>query len=115
MKKQIEITQGAHPQSGKTVNFITVLGKQFIMADARGYSMYGSISADFAKQIIAEMPAKTLNADRMKWLDTATDITLSWDILSLNKAEKAAGLPQKYALKIHAHAKGTHIWTSQDI
>lgn len=110
---QITIITGTHPQSNKPCKLINILGTGFIYADKRGHSMHDEIPCEFAKQIIAEIPAEVLHTDRVKFLTDNQTIKLSWSCYSPGKAKRAEGAVDTYELRIHAGSE--HVYSSKHI
>ena len=97
---QVSITMGSHPQSGKEVAFINILGQSFIYSDKRGCSTHTTGSVAFANEIIASLPCKVHNDGRMGSNDE--QVRISWDKYS-------AGI----VVKIHYAMQ--HVFSSQII
>jgi hypothetical protein len=97
MSNIVSITTGAHPQNGVQVRMINILDQQYVFADKRRRSRHTTIDIEFAKRIIAAVPAKHYYADRMP---SSTDMRLSWDYLTGGTIE----------LRLHGNAG--HIYTS---
>jgi hypothetical protein len=56
--KALQISTMTHPQSGKEVKSIVILGHEYLYSDNRGYCMCAEISKDLAKEIIASFDTK---------------------------------------------------------
>ena len=104
--KAIEMTTVSHPQSGREVKGIFILGKSFVYSDSRGYGTNAHIDAEVADEIISKFECAKgrtgINVYYPERLKSA-DIKLSW-------WNYGGG---DFELRIHSH--GQHVWTSKII
>ena len=109
----IKISNCIHPQSGKVVPCIVILGKEYVYSDKKGYGTFATIDRKAALKIIDKFPSQKTSRgipvfypDRM----IGEEYKLSWNYVGKNK----------YYLSISGYnsrnnSTGTHIWRSIEI
>jgi len=104
--KKLFISTMIHPQSGKKVECIIILGEKFIYSDKRGYGNNANISSDFANKIISNFPVKMDTEGYPIYFPER----LRNDVLKLTWNLYTNGF---YDLKIHSGS--SHVWSSDFI
>lgn len=106
----IKITKTVHPQNGKEVDAIEILGHTFVYSDKRGFQTEAKITREFAQQIIDAFPVKygqdyfgkqgkpVYHPERL----CNEEVTLKWNYFGKNK----------YELAIHNIG---HVWASAEL
>ena len=88
--KAIELTTMLHPQSGKQVKGIKILGKEFLYSDKRGFQTEAMIGKDFAAKVVTEFKPELSrhgNAIYMPERMNIDKLGLRWRYMRINSKE----------------------------